>query len=211
MNNTMNKYVGLTFLMIMLFGTYAENVTTKSGCVTNPPDFSKLSYEQLSQAVDEEERKTICSEYITNLLVQLQDAGLSNDKKVLIIYLLGELRPRDTNSIEVLIRYIDLKAPKIELKTRPPRWGRYPARDALVKIGKPAVNIVLEHLPSESDELRRKLMCDILIITDGKNGEHFDEAEGKRVLQRQINNKLAQESDPAKRANLEAALKELDK
>ncbi len=195
----------------MAFGVDAQNYASITSCVTNPPDFSQLSYEEESQAVMDEQEKTICPEYITNLVNQLQQETLGNDKKVLVIYLLGELRVSDTNSIEVLIKYINLKATKIEPKLSAPRWGYYPAQEALIKIGTPVVNPILNHLPNEGNELRGHLMFEALIRIEGKKGSIFNEPEGKKIVQDQIKDKLASESDPSKRANLDAALRELTK
>ncbi len=155
-------------LLIITFNAHAQFLQT-SDCATNPPDLYKMSYEEADEAINSEEdailstkMKKICTEYITNLVTELRSAQLSNDKRVLAIYFLGELRPSDTNSIEVLIGYIDLKASKFDPKTRFRRWGDYPAEEALIKIGKPVVDPILNHLPSETNELRRQLMCDVL-------------------------------------------------
>ena len=69
---------------------------------------------------------------------------------------------RNTNSIEVLIEDIDLKATKFDEPASLPRWGFYPAQQALIKIGEPVVEPILNHLPTEISELRRRLMCDVL-------------------------------------------------
>jgi hypothetical protein len=165
----MKKYISLIFLMAATIITNAQN----SDCVTNPSDFSILSYDKASAAVDSEDDlivwrkiKKICPEYIANLVNEIRQRQLNADNKVLAIYLLGELRPSDTNSIEVLIENIDLKATRFDhlLKTRISiqRWGEYPAEEALIKIGQPVVIPILNDLPSETNQLRRKLMCDVL-------------------------------------------------
>jgi len=77
--------------------------------------------------------------------------------------------------------------------------------------GKAVVNPILNHLPSETNELRQHLMCEALVRIEGKKGPHFDEAEGKKIVQDQIKDKLVSKQDPAKHANLEAALKEVTK
>jgi hypothetical protein len=151
------------------FGLHAQNLATEVGCATNPPDFGKLSYREADNAVKSEDDlilservKKICPDYIINLANQLQEGHLNNDNKTLAIYFLGALHPTDTNSIEVLIENIDFRATKFDLKSAPMRWGKYPAEEALMKIGKPVVNPILNHLPTETSQLRRQLMCDVL-------------------------------------------------
>jgi hypothetical protein len=156
------------FLSITLSGIQAQSLKMQN-CVTNPPELNKMSYEEADQAISSEEDsilstkiERICPEYITNLVIEIRSAQLNNNNRVLAIYFLGELRPSDTNSIEALIDYIDLKASRFDPKTRFRRWGQYPAEEALIKIGKPVVDPILNHLPKETSELRRQLMCNVL-------------------------------------------------
>lgn len=187
-------------------------------CVTNPPDISKLSYDEASDAVNSDVMdimgarvKNICHEYITNLVNEIRHGNLDDDKKVLALYFLGALHPSDTNSIEVLIEYIDLKASRFDPAISPRRWGEYPAEEALIVIGFPSINPILEHLPTETNELRRHLMCKVLILVESRKGQVFYRSDGKMTAENQINQKISDESDPVKKANLELALKELEK
>ena len=158
----------VSLVILIAFNSHAQTLTSTNHIIL-PPDFSKMSYNEANGAVNAEtdlivgrRTKQIGTEYIANLVNQLQSGQLNNDNKVLAVYLLGELRPSDTNSIEVLIENIDLKAKRFDLKTDLQRWGPYPAVEALVKIGKPVVNPILDHLPPEASELRRQLMCNVL-------------------------------------------------
>jgi hypothetical protein len=197
---------------------HGGNVAVAVDCISNPPDLSKLTYQQGSEAVSAEvvdivlrKSKPICAGYTTNLINMLRHANLDNDQIVLGVYLLGELQSTDTNSIRFLIEIIDLKASRIDPAIRPPRWGQYPAQGALVKCGVPSINFILEVLPDESSELRRHWMCETLVEIEGKTDSSFKRAEGVRAVQSQIKSKLAAESDAGKKANLELALKELEK
>jgi hypothetical protein len=162
---------------LVLFILLALNVSTFAqgfqNYATIPPDFSKLSFNEANQAVESEETsinaekvKKIGPEYIANLVAQLQSGHLNSDNKTLAIYFLGSLRPSGTNAINFLIENIDFKATKFDqiLKTRIDieRWGEYPSVDALIRIGKPAVNPILDDLPKENGALRRSLLCDVL-------------------------------------------------
>jgi len=202
----MNKYVAYCPILLITtaLGLGAQNLGANSDCATNPPDFITLSYEEANNAVKSEESsilgkrtKKICPEYITNLGNQLRRGDLRSDSKVLGIYLLGTLHPGDTNSVEVLIQYIDLRASKFDGKSAVRRWGEYPAAEALMKIGKPAVNPTLNHLPDEGGKIRRHLMCDVLKKVLGVN-----------AAQDEVRRGLFEESGLTRRANLELALAE---
>jgi len=205
--------------MALASDIYANNNSeTNAGCVTNPPALETMPYQQASDAVSEEllhiqaiKSKRIGPEYITNIVTMLRRGKLDVDTRVLAIYLLGELHPDDTNSVTVLIENIDLKAVKIDPPGSSARWGQYPAQEALIKIGRPTVDLILQVLPNETKELRRYLMCDALVKIEGWNKPDFNKAEGQKIVQAQINEKLASESDPIKRTNLELALKEAAK
>ena len=135
-------------------------------------------------------------EITTNIIGQLRNAGLPNEGKVYAIYLLGELRAAPATNI--LIENIDLKATKVDRKGAIGRWGPYPAQEALVKIGTPAVNMVLDKLPTEQNDLRRQLMC--AVISD---------AVGRRVADAMLRFRYEEERDPSNRANIEAAIRVL--
>ena len=82
----------------------------------------------------------------SHLIRQLHDRNMPNMAKVKIIYLLGELRVLGATG--VLIENIDLVAEQMDPKTRIPRWGPYPAREALVKIGPYASRMIMNIIGS---------------------------------------------------------------
>ena len=127
-----------------------------------------------------------------NLVKLLRDGNLPTEKKVYVIYLLGQLRA--VSAVTILIDHIDLKAPKVDSDAIG-RWGLYPAQEALVRIGTPAVNAVIDKLPTEKNELRRQLMCAVL-----------SDALGSRVADAMLRFRHEEERDPSHRANLEAAI-----
>jgi len=129
---------------------------------------------------------------VDELMRQFYDPGLSDEDRVYVIYLLGELRAH--KAISVLIKYIDLKATRNDPKTRIARWGPYPAQEALVKIGRHAVWMILDKLPDEKNELRRRLMSHVII-----------DVHGRDIGAILIRKRLDLEKDPARWANLEAA------
>jgi hypothetical protein len=161
------KFFSIFFLLAALSNGKAQNLGTVPS-TTNPPNFAKLSYEKADEAVASEEdlietgmRKTD-SAYVSNLVYQIQSGQLSHDNKALAIDLLGASRPNNTNSIECLIRNIDFVRTRFDPPTRISAQSKYPAAAALVKIGKPAIDPILNYLPGENSELRRSLLCNVL-------------------------------------------------
>ncbi len=132
---------------------------------------------------------------MTNDLVrQLGDATVSNEGKVYAIYLLGQLRAAP--AVTVLLEHLDLRANKTDPAGGIGRWGTYPAQEALVKIGTPAVNMILDKLPLEGNQVRRQLMC--AVISD---------AVGKKVADAMLRFRYEEEQNPLLRTNLEAAIR----
>jgi hypothetical protein len=185
----------------------ADDLSTNTDQIVFPVNFAQMSYGDADKAVNELIRsvlvirpKSASPEFVSGLVNQLRQVKLTDEKKVLVIYLLGIAGPKDADSVEVLIENIDLKAPRMDMAYDIPRWGPYPAQDALVRIGVPAIDPILRHLPDEGNELRRHLMCGVL-----KSVEH------KETAIDQLKQRLTLESNPKKQTNLELSLQELEK
>lgn len=174
-----------------------------ANCVTNPPDFQSLSYDKAYEAMTYDEAwrlKEVCPEYITNLVNQIRSKKIPSDNMGPAIYLLGVLRTTNSMAIEALIDIIDFKATKLEPKSRIRGWGEYPVVDAFWYIRKPAVEPLCSRLCIETNDLRRELMCKSLMNIEG-----WETALGR------VRKLSAVEKDDARRKNLEAAVKELEK
>jgi HEAT repeat protein len=157
------------------------------------PDFTAASEKEGDEAAAQvlESSAKVTGE----LIDQMKDPNSSANAKTLAAYLLGELRtPR---AVSTLADNIDLKAPRIDLKTNIGRWGEYPAQEALHKIGVPAAAEILRRLLTEQDDLHRKLMVGVI------RGVYGDDL-GRLFIQ----NRLARETDPMHKQNLNLALKE---
>lgn len=127
------------------------------------PDFAATPGEELDEAVNR-----VAQSYhgaALELVRQLRKGGLPNDRTVYLVYLLGQLRA--VYAVTILIDNIHLEAEKVDPKDRIGRWGPYPAQQALARIGKPAVNMILDRIGKENSELRRKLMCLVICDVDG--------------------------------------------
>ena len=116
--------------------------------------------------------------------------------KVYCVYLLGELRADE--AVPALLTLIDFEGvPDHNSNRRRARWGRYPASEALAKIGSPAVGPVTAALGDESGETRRKLMVRVLRDILGSDTANF-------VLQRAVDS-----ANGTKAANYKQAKREL--
>lgn len=191
----------------MLQNLFADGSPSSPNCSTNPPDFIRMSYSDANVETKSEEQsilgsrvKGICPEYITNLVWQLQSGNLNVSNKILAIYLLGIMRPGDSNSIETLIGCIDFRAVVFDPKSAIMRWGEYPAHEALIRIRGPVLMPVVAHLHSETNALRRRLMCNVVRCAEGWEG-------GMKRLRKLA----AEESDAEQRKNLELSVKDLEK
>jgi hypothetical protein len=158
------------------------------------PDLQARPSEKTDQAVDQVVQTYQAA--IAHLIDQLRDAGISKPAKVHAVYLLGQLRA--TAAVTPLLEQIDLKAEQVDPKGGIGRWGLYPAQEALARIGNPAVQMILDVLPREKDELRRKLMCHVL-----------SDVEGTEFAKLLVQMRRDKETDAARKANLELALRVL--
>jgi hypothetical protein len=207
-------YIAFLFFTTGLNVVGQNTMATNEHCSTKPPDFTRLpSYKEMNVALDAVLRlhPVLTPAYASNLVYQIREDNVSTEAKVYAIFLLGELRSTNIFAIEALVDRIDLKAPRSEPALRLRLWGEYPAVEALEKIGLSAVNPILNRLPNEGIAFRRHLMCKVLIFIEGKKGGNVNQAEGRKVVLKQVQDKLGNESDPAKRVNLELVLKEVQR
>ena len=127
----------------------AENATNLLKNV-KAPDFSKLSYEEASKAVNSITSQN--RQIVTDLLHQIVHGSLTPEAKTFALYLLGEMRSRDAYAVTVLIDNIDFKTPRVDNEWRVGRWGTYPAQEALVKTRSPFVYGIVNRLAVETNE-----------------------------------------------------------
>ena len=159
------RLIVICLMLIGLTSVKAQNPTATNGDYSvNPPDFTKMQSDNEMHAalnVVMGLRQAATQQYVSNLVRQIKQTTAPNEARACAIFLLGELRATNTVAIEILIDNINFQAPR-ELGLRLPIWGQYPAEEALIKIGQPVVIPILNHLPNETNQLRRQLMCDVL-------------------------------------------------
>ena len=177
-----------------------------------PPDFVSLSYADLKAAVDlalidiYDLHTRLVAGYSLKVVDQLKEKSLADDKKALAIYLLGELKSSDTNSIDALIERINFKVivpyGTPEWRSLYP-WSLYPSRDALLRIGEASVSPIVQSLPGETNALRRHLLCAVL-STFGRT--NWTTGWQPKTAIDQLQRLRATESEPARQHNIDAAL-----
>jgi len=214
------RLVVLTVGLVLLDGISgsgtAEGAAGGGGAeITFPvPDFASLDPTEVSQATEALIRRRVDpepghagdeinravevimqrrSDLVGELLRQFTAPGATPKVKGCTAYLLGELRAPEAAG--PLVGEIDIVACS-ELLTRIPRWGPHPVAQALRKIGRPAACEVRKHLPRETNEFRRELMCSVLSGVGG-----YD--EGLKTV-REL---LAEARGEQEKANLRAAMK----
>lgn len=168
-----------------------NTMANKKDYLIKIPDFSSQSSSSISKDVDQIVNSH--NAIVANIVEQLQKEAISDENKLYAIYLVGQMRA--IGAISTLIENIDFPAPKADSSVAIGRWGMYPAQEALSKIGQPAVNMILDKLPGENHELRRRLMCFVLVDVDGIE-----------VAQFMLKHSLAKETDPSRKGNLQSAL-----
>lgn len=159
--------------------------------VTKIPDLGAPASKIMSSEIDLAAQSY--NDVVAYLLRQLRQAGVSADGKVYAVYLLGQWRA--AAAVSTLIENISMTAPQSDPRLGIARWGTYPAQEALSRIGSPAVNMIVEKLPTEQGQLRRKLMCSVIYDVEGKT-------TGQLILQ----SKIADEGPGTRKINLQEAL-----
>jgi hypothetical protein len=132
-----------------------------------PIDFHMPDFKEITYPAGDEHVNRIVGSYestIINLINQLQ-ADLSAEQQTYVIYILGELRAIQARTI--LVERIDFEATKMDPRFKIGRWGRYPAAEALVKIGRPAINEILAKASRRQNESRLKQMAAVIHDVEG--------------------------------------------
>jgi len=146
----MNRRIAVTCIValscLVILGAGGTMKTTYTFSI---PDYRATPEEEID-AITMEALETY-DDAVGDLIGQLQHPPeLSNKAKVLIIYALGELRAY--RATDVLIENINLVAETTAPKLALPRWSRYPAREALVKIGRYASGRIIDIVGSHKFE-----------------------------------------------------------
>ena len=154
------------------------------------------SMEKMSDAERESLLKVLEQRWQTLQGVLLTNLnGANDDINFSSAYLLGLYRFEQAAGN--LARVIDLENKDADRheNRREPRWDRYPAVEALIRIGKPSVREVLRRLETSDDPHVRALSARVIFYV-----------EGPEVSKLVIQTAIKAQSDPVKKQRLESAL-----
>ncbi len=133
-------------------------------------------------------------------------SNASKDKMIRACFLLGEYRA--TEAITDLSNRIALEDKIKEKLKELPLWGKYPALEALIKIGFSAIPQMIQILETNKDNHIQRLSSTVIWEVIGRNSATIQER--KNLAHTIINNAIKIQSDPLKKKNLENALKLLN-
>jgi HEAT repeat protein len=129
------------------------------------------------------------------ILIQQLRSSPSKERKIAAAYLLGRYRMQD--AVPYLAKEIALEA-KIVPTDKVGLWDAYPAVEALVKIGNPAIPAMIANIEATDDKTVRELSARVI--------RHV---ETPRVARFVIELAIEKQQDPGKKKNLHDALQYL--
>ena len=158
-----------------------------------------------AQTLEEFEQATIKiqekrSELIT-FLIRMLRKETEKEKKIRICYLLGQYKA--TEAIRDLSKNITLEA-QVSDAARLPIWGKYPAQEALIKCGFRSIRYMISNIETSDDKQIQNLSVKVIWLVIGEGLSNY--SDGKEYARMIIQKRINQESDPVKKARLEAAL-----
>ncbi len=159
---------------------------------------------QKFERLTDKERETLLQDIGQNLR-QTQETLLialdseSKDARFYAAYLLGEYRfPRAADGLAQRITLED-KIRSTAQRSHEWFWDRYPAMEALVKIGTPSIPALIRNLEQSDDVTIRDLSLKVLYRVEGD----------KEITTLRLQHALNMQKDPQKQTRLQSALKSL--
>lgn len=98
------------------------------------------------------------------LIVELNKAT-SNEQKSAVVYLMGFYRSE--TCVRELARHVAMKYESGEPVGKLPLWGKYPAVEALTRVGKPANWHMLRNIETGTDIEFRRLSTEVILKSEG--------------------------------------------
>jgi hypothetical protein len=140
---------------------------------------------------------------IIRALIRMVRKEREKERIVRICYLLGEYRA--TEAVLDLAKHVAVEAEVTSENTELPRWGKYPAKEALVKCGSRSIRYMLANLETSDDEKVRELSA--MVIWQVMGGGLPRVVDGKEFARVIVTSAMEEQADPAKKLRLRAALK----
>ncbi len=99
------------------------------------------------------------------------DKANSVEQKSAVVFLMGWYR--SIVCLRVLAENVTLEYESTELEDKKPLWGRYPAVEALTKIGKAANWHMFRNIETGKDTEFRRLSCEVILRIEGPKVARF--------------------------------------
>lgn len=192
----------LWLLSMILVAATATRPQTTGGAGLSEKEITELM--QKLERLDDPARMRLLSDVDGQrrelLSALLKQAGTASSPVVqaAAIFLIGRYRLSD--GAAELARRIDFAPPVQRIPEPEPLWEKYPAMEALIAIGQPAIPQVIRLLAGDQNPLRRSLALKVLRYVD--NDPDISRFRLKRAE--------AQEGDPGRKAMLGRALTEFE-
>ena len=137
---------------------------------------------------------------IQALLKVLNDPNLATNDVVKCdaAYHLGEMGAKE--AVDSLAAQITIRAPQIDPHSGTGFLGNNPAEDALIEIGTPSIPALIRNLTESDDEWVRNYSLEALWVIEGPD---------KDVARFRLQKALDAETDAAKKARLQLAIKQI--
>ncbi len=149
----------------------------------------RISREQRDLLLNEIEREWQTTKEI--LITQLGSTNIHT--RCCSAYLLGLYRYPE--AVESLGQMVSLEDKATEGKQKERRWDRYPAFEALIRIGKPSIPAMLRNIEGSEDETIRELSARVIFYVEGADIAPI-------VLEKAI----SKQTDPLKKGRLKAVV-----
>lgn len=191
--------LSIAILAVLYLGLFAQGKNEVKPVIDSP---SEATLKQIA-ASGEKERLAILDQLSNNRsdlerrLINALNAATEKDKKFAFVYLMGLYRLEET--VWALARVIDLEN-EVTPNNALPLLSRYPAVDALLRIGQRSVPAMLDNIKAAKGEKITELSVDVI--------QHIESpAFAKMILEEAI----TKEADPVKKKHLQDSLKYLKK
>jgi hypothetical protein len=207
----MNIRFAVTLLILVVvtsFGlrSFGDEDSGKASFLEELKNLESLTYEEREKWLSN--TSTSLRDLQSAVIKELKRSQ-SDDARACLAFLLG--RYRSVEAAEPLSKMIGLKNPSYDRFPGLPLVGAYPAYDALVRIGTPSLRFMVKNLESSDDKTERDLSAQVIWRVLGTAFDNTTRGKkGKELARLFLCKAIEWQSDPAKKKNLESALKYFD-
>jgi hypothetical protein len=163
---------------------------------------------KLAQARTTDELNRIADGYVSDRSRLVDDAIVllrgnpEIEVTIRVAYLLGALRAEE--AVQDLTKHIKLETKSLGTQEELRRWGRYPVKEALMKIGNRSIPCMVRLIGSSDDATERRHAVEVIWVVSGQGFD--EEISGKEVACLILGKAIEKDADVARRKRLADAL-----